>query len=394
MSLVQIAINNLKRRKLKIFFIMFSLVIAVATATSLYQINLSMEQEIGEQMDEFGANLIISPKSEGLSLTYAGVPLPGVTYHVEELKEDAVEKIESIHSASSLNVISPKVIGPGQIDNEQGLIVGLDFGKELRLKPWWNFEESAKSKADYIYDGMDEDQAVLGGGAAKSFGKRLGDNIQIEGESFKISAVLEEMGSEEDGIVFIGLDRAQNILDKKGELSLIEVSAYCTECPITTIEKEISEKLPGARVMALREEAVARDETMQGFSNFSFAVSTVVILIGILIVVTTMMSSVNERVREIGVFRAIGYRKSHIMKIFLLEAFILSAAGGILGYVAGSLAALLVGPSLGQINVQLSFEPLLLLFSLVLSVFMGLVGTLYPAYKASNLNPTEALRLL
>ncbi|UMZ74576.1 ABC transporter permease [Natranaerofaba carboxydovora] len=394
MSLVQIALNNLKRRKLKIFFIVFSLVIAVATVTSLYVINTSMQRQVGEQMDEFGANLVVAPKSEGLSLTYGGVPLPGVTYHVEEINEDAVERIESIHHADSLNIISPKVIGSTTISGEDGLIVGLDFAKELRLKPWWDFEDSSKPKIDFVYDGMEEDQTIIGKRVAESFGKGIGDEIEVDGESFEIAGVLEGMGAEEDGIVFISLDRAQSILDREGEYSLIEVSAYCTECPITTIEEEISEELPEAEVMALREEAVARDETIQGFSNFSLAVSTVVVLIGILIVVTTMMSSVNERVREIGVFRAIGYRKSHVMKIFLLEAVILSGAGGIIGYLAGYVTALMIGPSLGELNIQLGFEPLLLLFSIILSVTMGVIGTLYPAYKASNLNPTEALRLL
>ncbi len=395
MGLVQIAINNLKRRKLKIFFIVFSLVIAVATVISLYIINTAMERQVGEQLDEFGANLVVAPKTEGLSLTYGGVPLPGVTYDIEEIEEAAVDKIGNIHHSDNLNIISPKVIGSTAIEKEEGLIVGLDFSKELQLKPWWNFKESERSKFDFVHEGMKENEVVIGARVADTFNKGLGDEINIDDDqNFKIAGILESMGSEEDGIVFTSLNKAQSILDKEGELSLIEVSAYCTNCPITTIEEEISEKLPKANVMALKEEAVARDETTQGFANFSLAVSTVVILIGILIVVTTMMSSVNERVREIGIFRAIGYKKNHVMKIFFLEAVILSSVGGVVGYLVGNLTALMIGPSLGDLDIQLSFEPFLFLVSVSLSIAMGIIGTLYPAYKASKLNPTEALRLL
>jgi len=116
---------------------------------------------------------------------------------------------------------------------------------------------------------------------------------------------------------------------------MAEVAALCTACPIEDMVTQISEKLPGAKVMAIQQVVKGRMETLHHFKKFSYGVSAVVILIGGLVVLVTMMGSVKERTEEIGIFRAIGFRKSHIMRIILLEALIVSSIAGIFGYFIG-----------------------------------------------------------
>jgi putative ABC transport system permease protein len=121
----------------------------------------------------------------------------------------------------------------------------------------------------------------------------------------------------------------------------------------------------------------------------------VVVFIGALIVFVTMMGSVNERTTEIGVFRAIGFRKSHIMRIILLEAALVSLLAGVLGYLAGMGGARLALPFMAESSkALLVWDVWVAVGSVGLSITLGLLASLYPALHASRMDPTEALRAL
>jgi putative ABC transport system permease protein len=120
-----------------------------------------------------------------------------------------------------------------------------------------------------------------------------------------------------------------------------------------------------------------------------------VLLIGSLVVLVTMMGSVRERTVEIGIFRAIGFRKSHVMKIILIEAGIISGLAGVLGYLVG-LGATQIAIRFfheGQaVSIPLNFE--LAAGALILSIVIGIVSSIYPATLAARLDPNDALRAL
>ena len=103
----------------------------------------------------------------------------------------------------------------------------------------------------------------------------------------------------------------------------------------TTWSRQIAEALPGAKVMAIQQVVKSRMEMLAQFTQFSYGISAVILFIGGLVVLVTMMGSVRERTDEIGIFRAIGFRRSHIMRIVFLEAAIVSGAAGVLGYLIG-----------------------------------------------------------
>jgi putative ABC transport system permease protein len=386
MKLHTISINNLKRRKAKMAFLTIGLMVGIATIVTLVTLTRSMSSDIERKMDEFGANILVTPQSNGLSMNYGGISLGGVTFDQREIREEDLAKIKTITNHKNISVISPKVLGGIKINNHDVLLVGVHFESELKMKQWWKvFGNEPKSEHDLL----------LGSDASKVLDVSPGDSLAIKGESFKVAGVLDQTGSQDDALVFASLKKAQKLLGKEGKISMAEVAALCSGCPIGDMVTQIAEKIPDAKVSAIQQVVEGRLKALDQFKRFSYAMAGVVVFIGSLIVFVTMMGSVNERTTEIGVFRAIGFRKSHIMRIILLEAALVSLLAGFLGYAVGMGGAKLALPFMAESkNAHLIWDTTVAFGSIGLAVTLGLLASLYPALHASKMDPTEALRAL
>jgi putative ABC transport system permease protein len=386
MKLHNISLNNLRRRKAKMAFLTIGLMVGIATIVTLVTLTKSMSSDIERKMDEFGANILITPQSNDLSMNYGGINLGGVTFDQREIKEEDLAKITTIKNNKNIAAVAPKVLGSVKVASRDVLIVGVQFDKELRMKQWWNiFGEAPKG----------DNEVLLGSDAAKVLNVMAGDAVEIKGEKFKVAGVLDQTGSQDDSLIFAPLGKVQRLLGKEGKITLVEVAALCSGCPIADMVNQIAEKLPEARVSAIQQVVEGRLKALDQFRRFSYAMAGVVVFIGSLIVFVTMMGSVNERTTEIGVFRAIGFRKSHIMRIILLEAALVSLLAGFLGYAAGMGGAKLALPFMAESkNAHLVWDTAVAFGSISMAVLLGLLASLYPALHASKMDPTEALRAL
>lgn len=386
MHLHTISINNLKRRKAKMAFLTIGLTVGIATIVTLVTLTRSMSGDIERKMDEFGANILITPQSNGLAMNYGGISLGGVTFDQREIHEADLARIKTIENHKNIATISPKVLGGIRIGNADVLLVGVNFDSELKMKQWWKvFGETPQHQNDLL----------LGSDAAKVLNLSTGDSVKLHDETFKVAGILEQTGSQDDSLVFAALPVAQKLLGKEGKITLAEVAALCSGCPIGDMVIQIAEKLPDAKVSAIQQVVEGRLKTLDQFRRFSYAMAAVVVFIGSLIVFVTMMGSVNERTTEIGVFRAIGFRKSHIMRIILLEAALVSLLAGFLGYAAGMGGARLALPFMAEsATAHLIWDGWIAGGAVGLALTLGILASLYPAMHASRMDPTEALRAL
>lgn len=399
MNLYSIALNNLLRRKARMLLILCGLVAGITAAVALFMIVESMRLSLGNQIDEFGANLIIVPRSEGMEISYGNTQISRVSIDYEQLVEADLQKITEIPDYNSINVVSPKMVASVKAGDKEALLVGIEPRQEFIMKPWFSLGDHAglttgDRPVDLALIELPEDSLIIGSEAARALGLGVGESVQINGASFKISGVLQPLGSVEDGLLFGNLTAVQTLLGRPGEISMIEISAYCNACPVEEIAAQLSAALPNGRVTALRQAALLREETIDRFSAFSILLAVIFLSVAALLVLTTMMAAVHERTREIGIFRALGFRSSHVMQIIFMEAGLIGLLGGLFGYITGSLAARSVGPYLTGISSPIFWQADLLLPAVILSALIAVTAAAYPALRAAKLDPVEALRFI
>jgi putative ABC transport system permease protein len=385
MTLKLIALRNLARRKGKAAFILAGLVIGVATVVGIISFVEATTHDIAHKLEQYGANILIVPRTENLSLSYGGLSLGGVSFELEEIRESELARLSTIKNHRNIAAVGPMVLGVASVEGRRILMAGVDFKAAGILKPWWHVKGAYPA----------EDGVLLGAEAARILNLDTGGRLSVNGLDLTVAGTLEPTGSQDDHLAFAVLATAQRAFQKESRISMAEVAALCKDCPIEDMVRQIAEVLPGAKVMAIQQVVKSRMEMLAQFTHFSYGISGVILFIGGLVVLVTMMGSVRERTDEIGIFRAIGFRRSHIMRIVFLEAGIISGLAGIIGYGLGMACAQAGLALFAESHAgHVPFNPGLALGALVLALALGLAASAYPAAMAARLDPNEALRAL
>ena len=404
------------------------LALGIATAVALVGVSSALERHLGAELDRYGANIVVAPQSDGLDVSYGGTQVSGISYDLVRLETADLERIRSIELASRLSVVAPVLVGSAEVEGRRVAIAGVDFEEATRIKPWWRVYGDVPAAPDEVLVGYDAARAfgllaeagtggedltskpvdpwygvdAETGAMAEHAGHASGHHdtvalsrgeVTIAGARFRVAGILEPTGSADDRLVFADLARVQAMLGRSDELSLVEVSALCTDCPVEEIVAQIQSALPSARVTAVRQAVAARSMTVARLARFGAALAAVVLVVAALLVFVTMTSSIAERRREIGVLRAVGFRRAHVLKIIGLEVVALGAIAGLVGWLAGWTTAVATARYLADgAEVAVSIGPLVGVIAVTGAILVGALGALYPALRASRLDPTEALR--
>ncbi|MGB5883790.1 MAG: ABC transporter permease, partial [Desulfobulbales bacterium] len=216
MKLHNISFNNLKRRKGKMIFLVLGLFIGIATIVTLMSITESMTHDIEDRLDQYGANIVMVPRSDNLNLSYGGITMGGVNYQTIEFDEEKIPEIRTIENSKNLGLVAPKVLGAAKVRGKDVLLMGVNFETEMQLKNWWQFEGTPPAAANEL---------LIGSQTAVTYDLAVGDTLDIKGDDYTVTAILKPTGSSEDGIIVGDLHTFQNILGKEGKVSMVEIQA-------------------------------------------------------------------------------------------------------------------------------------------------------------------------
>lgn len=416
MNLYQIAFRNLNRRKSKVAFMLLGLIIGSATIIAIHTTTTVMQTEISQQLSDLGANIIITADSGELSFQYGGITIPELIFDSATLSETDLRKIEQIPEYQAVTAVSPKLIGTVTVDGYNLVIAGIYLPAEFAVKPWLRFSDqldnmqtgqqgkSDNQEMDFELLDLERttdipelaaNQVVLGSAVAELLTLDSGDLINFTGRNYRVLATLDETGMAEDNQVLMNLDESRELLNRPGELTVIELAADFNKVAEDEIINQLHTALPAANVSGVRQAVMGRDDLLATFSRFGTFAGGLVILTGTLIVVLTMSASVRERTREIGIFRAIGFRGTHIFTIIATESILISAVGGVIGYHSGLLAAIAAAPIVTGSSIDIStWQFSTLLLTIIITSTAGALAGFYPALIAAKLDPAEALRFV
>jgi len=383
MQLPDIAWASLRRRPGRLAFMLIGLALGIGTVVALVSLSRAMQSEVADELDRFGANIVVTPKSTALDVAYGGMSVAGLTVDTRELRTADAALIRTIPNKRNVAAVAPKLIGGAEIEGRKVLLIGANFRQESGIKSWWRLEGELATSADEV---------MLGSEAAAVLKKRTGDTVMLGRAPRRVTAVIAPNGSLDDQAVLADLALVQTVLGKPDAVSLIEVSALCRGCPIEDIVQQIAQVLPHARVAPIRQAVAAREKAVRQFTRFSYAVSLVVLLVGVLVVMSTMMSSVAERTQEIGILRAIGFRQRQVASVVFIEALVVNLVAGVAGWLLGTGAARWAGPAIGQLSSVVPFDARLGGIAIALAIVLGAVGGAYPALRAARMDPSQALR--
>ena len=387
MRLIELSYYNLLRKKGRTLFLVAGLTLGIGAAVALTFLGDAMNREIMRSLDEFGANIVVLPASEDLPLSYGGMTVSAVNTGGRQLTMRDAAKVRSIKNAANVSIVAPKLLMATEVRGRKVLLAGVQFPNEFRLKKWWRLASGVKPEA--------EGEAVAGREAALRLGLAPGDRIAVGGSTLLVAGVLDATGSQDDNLLFADLGWTQRHFRRGGEVSLIELAALCSGCPIEEIVQQVSAALPGARAVAVKETVELKMQAMHYFHRFSLGISLLLLIVAGMLIFFAMTAAVKERVQEIGLFRAVGFRTRQVVLVLLTEAFLVSLVAGAAGTLLGMLSPRVIAPFLmNAYHLEFIFDPFLAAGGVSASVFVGLAASVLPAVRASRIEPLEALRSL
>lgn len=396
MKLYQVVIKDVTRRKKRMLYASLGVVIGVATIVAVLTIALAGETNIYGQLEKYGANLVVMPAISDIDVGLGGMSLGTLAVGENYIYEDNLPEIRQIADGmirealdlddeGNIATIAPRLYMNTEIKGTSVIVVGVDPQQERQLKTWWRIQEG-----EYLERA---DQALVGARAAELLELNVGDKIVLNTKEITLSGILEETGSNEDYQVFLHIETAQEAFGKEGLVSSIDVRALCSACPTSNIAGSINGNIPGVRAVAVKQIAETEMGMMERVSRFLLALAGITLAVGCFGVVNTMLTSVHERIRDIGIMRAVGASRNQIIKVFLYEAVIVGIVGGLLGYLVGTLLAYIIGPLIFG-GVAVTYVPQYFLPALGLATLITVIATVYPAFRASKIKIADSFRSL
>jgi ABC-type antimicrobial peptide transport system permease subunit len=363
-------LKNLFRRKGRTLLTLFGISIGVAAIIALGAMAAGMREGYSAMATGSEADLVLTQES-AMDVTMGGLD-------------------ESV---------GDQLLGWPEVDEVDGALVGNVQAEDSPYFYIFGYDPEGFAITHFrIVEGQTLEEAkrvrgkplLLGRSAADSMEKGVGDTLRITGGAFRIVGIYETGSAFEDGGAVLPLDEAQSLMLQPRRVSMYYLRLRSPEEEArlrTRVERHLDDV-----TISTTSEFANRQEIVEYLEGFAWGIAALAILIGGLVMTNTLFMSAFERTREIGLLRALGWRRGQVMRLILGESLVLALLGGLIGIVLGVVLVSLLSGSVGFLGMAgTHFTPDLFIRALVVVVILGLVGGAFPAWWASRLLPLEAL---
>jgi putative ABC transport system permease protein len=373
MNLVRLALGNLRRRPGRTVLTAAAISLGVAAVVALTSIAWGFETSWQQANDARGTDLIVTrvASENGMPSSFPASKLQGTLKaypHVQEV-------VGLLSEMLSIGDSGPPVFVFGWAYDSY-------LWKHLRLLDGkWPDNEI-------------EPVVMIGSLAAEVLKSRTGDALEIEGRKFRVAGIFESAAVVESGALLMTLAQAQQISDKPGKVNVLNIrlDAHASDADIADFKARVRQAAPGF-VAVTSGELVQKNAVVRISKAMSSATILIASLVAALVVFNTMLMSVTERTREIGLLLALGWQRRTVMSLIFGESMMLALLGGLLGILLG------IAMAWGLERLDLMHGKIAPVFSasffasvVGLSVLIGACGGLLPALKAARMLPAHALR--
>ncbi len=373
MNLLGLALGNVLRRPARSGLTVSAIALGIAAVVALTSIAWGFEASWQQANDARGTDLIVTRMASENAMPspfLADKPQRSLkTYpHVQDV-------VGLLSEMLSVNDGSPPVF-----------VFGWEYGSYL----WRHLKlVDGRWPADDA-----EPVAVIGSLASELLHRKSGDTIEIEGHQFLVAGVFESSAAIENGAVLMTLTQAQAITDKPGKVNVLNLKLEpgASDSDVEDLKSRVRATMPGF-VAITSGELVSKNTLVRISKAMSNATMLIASLVGSLVVFNTMLMSINERTKEIGILLALGWQRRTIVKLIVVESALLALTGGCLGILGGTALTWVlehIDLMRGKIDGVVSAPFLLAVIGL--SLVLGLGGGIYPAARAARLLPAQALR--
>jgi putative ABC transport system permease protein len=371
MSLSRVALKNLLRRRLRTALTLCGVAMGIAAFVALVGFAKSFEAEWLKLYESAGTDLAIVQK----------------TFLNTSVDESVGAKLRSLPQVASA---VPMIMNLMDLTPEVNALVYGMPADSYELDPLTILQGRR------FRDG--EPEVILGEILAENLGKKAGDSLDIQGAAFHVVGVFRGGSALEAGAALMPLRQLQKLADLGGKVTAFHVRlrpappGQSEQDRIQQARAVIEAALPGLKAVPARDRA-HNNQVVALARSTAWGTSLIALFIGALGIANTMAMSVFERTKEIGVLRALGWRRWRVMRLILLEAAVLGFVGGVLGLAGGwgALRVLALIPATANIGSS-SISWLHSSEALLIAVLIGLAAGFMPAWRGARLSPVEALR--
>ncbi|KGK98261.1 hypothetical protein LI82_11125 [Methanococcoides methylutens] len=387
MRLYSVVLKDIFRRKNKLAIAILGVIVATSAIVAVVTTFSAATDSLYEESANFGANIIVRPQTESIPLIAGSTSMGSISTGENYIEQSEISRIYDIENNANLAVVAPRLYGVAESGEGNIIVMGVDLEQEKILKSWWNINGEWLSDPE----GM---QVLLGKDIATPLGLTTGSTLALEKNGIvmdlEVKGIIESTGGEEDGYIVMPFLLSQKLFDKEGKVSSIEIRALCNDCPVSEMSRQIEEIMPGVEARAMSQIVQSEMAMIEHTRTSAMAVSFITLLVSTLTVASTMLASVNEKIREIGIMRAIGASDRQVITMLFIEGAVIGMIGGGIGFISGTLLSYSIAPLLSFAEPSPMWELLPLVTGI--SVAVGLVASILPAKRALKIDPAEVLR--